>query len=182
MLCVCIYRVFVRCSAEPFYHNEEGGEEPLLRVRVSSDEGLLYTPCANGYKGDINITFNSLTLPEFPCPKNVYTLTPLCPEDQSLDGLQETKICCFRLSAQVHSSNFVEISGVCMHFSVKYKVGFIPFDFLHQKLSIWSKLLNKQALINRWRGTFKRQLIPCYKRVMYHPWKCHLISAAHHRG
>jgi len=35
-----------------------------------------------------------------------------------------------------------------MHFYIKSKVGFIHFYFLHQKLSIWTKLGNKHAVVN----------------------------------
>lgn len=143
-MCVHLSSI-LRSTIESFYRGEEDGEESLLRVRVSSDEGLLYRPCSSNYKGDINLIH--LTPPEFPSPRNICIFTPLCPGAQSLDGLQETKICCFRLSAQVHSCNFAEITGVCTHFYIKYKVGFLQSDFLHQKLSIWSKLLNRQALV-----------------------------------
>lgn len=143
-MCVHLSSI-LRSTIESFYRGEEDGEESLLRVRVSSDEGLLYRPCSSNYKGDINLIH--LTPPEFPSPRNICIFTPLCPGAQSLDGLQETKICCFRLSAQVHSCNFAEITGVCTYFYIKYKVGFLRSDFLHQKLSIWSKLLNRQALV-----------------------------------
>lgn len=111
-------------------------ERNLVRLRAASDEELLYRPCSSDYKGGINLIH--LTSSEFPSPRNVNTLTLSLPGAQSLEGLQETKICCFRFSAQTHRCKFTEISGVCVNFCVKYKAGFICSDFLRQSLSIWS--------------------------------------------